>query len=402
MPAYAYTAITSSGAMRESTIEAASEMQAKDRIRAKGERLTRISEVSAAAVAAGKATGKKPSPDEVATTIRQVSILVRAGVPLVEGLQGLVEQAKSAMLRECLQTVTRDVSQGSALSEAFAQHPQVFPSLAVEMARVAEAGGNLAEAMSKLADHMEVGAEITRKVKSALAYPIVVMAISVVTVLVMVTFILPRFMKLFEQMDAKLPWTTQVLMISSHTLTGYWYLFVGGAVAAFYAFRNYARTPAGKRRIDGFVIKLPMVGDIVSKIVLSRALATMSTLLASGIPMVKALETSAAAANNEIVKEALLKARTDVAEGTATSQALRESDLFPPLVLQMVASGEKTGELPTMLEYVCALYGRETDAKVKSLTSVIEPVMIAVLGVIVGFIAVSVILPIYSLVGGVK
>ena len=282
--------------MRESTIEAPSEAQAKARLSARGERVTRISETTAEAVASTRApSGKRPSPDEVSTTMRQLSILVRAGVPLVEGLQGLVDQARSPMLKECLQRVTRDVSQGSALSESFAQHPQVFPTLAVEMARVAEAGGNLSEAMSKLADHMEVGAEITRKVKSALAYPIVVMIISLVTVLVMVTFILPRFMQLFAQMDAELPWTTKMLMDFSHMLTGYWYLFLGGTVAGFFAFKNYARTHAGKRRIDGFVLKLPVVGDIVSKIVLSRALTTMSTLLASGVPMVKALETSAAA-----------------------------------------------------------------------------------------------------------
>ena len=270
------------------------------------------------------------------------------------------------------------------------------------MAGVAEAGGNLAEAMSKLADHMETGAEITRKVKGALAYPVVVMCISVVTVLVMVTFILPRFTKLFHQMGAKLPWTTQMLISISHAMTSYWYLFIGGAVALFYLARKALSTEAGKRRFDLLTLKLPIIGDVVNKIVLSRVLACMSTLLGSGVPMLKALETAGAAANNEIVKAALLKASRDVAEGNATSQSLRAAGIFPPLVLQMVASGEKTGELPAMLEYVCTLYDRETEAKVKSLTSIIEPIMIVVLGVIVGFIAMSVIVPIYSLVGGVK
>jgi type IV pilus assembly protein PilC len=331
-----------------------------------------------------------------------MSILVRAGVPLVESLQGLAEQARSQVLRACLEQMTTDVSQGTALSDAFSRHPAVFPNLAVEMARVAEAGGSLAQAIERLADHMETGAEITRKVKSALAYPMVVMAISVVTVLVMVTFILPRFMKLFDQMGAKLPWTTKMLMGASHMLTGRWYLFAAGAAAAFYFGRRYARSPGGRAKIDRLMLNLPLVGDIVRKVVLSRVIATMATLLSSGVPMVKTLETSAAAADDEAVKEALLRARKDVAEGSATSQALRASRMFPPTVLQMVASGEKTGELPTMLNYVCLLYARETDAKVKSLTSVIEPVMIVVLGVIVGFIAMSVIVPIYSLVGGVK
>ena len=403
MPIYAYTAVTSSGAVAEHTLEAASEAHARSALRLKGERVVRIKETGGGQTAgAARAKGKKPSPDEVAGSIRQLSIIIRAGVPLVEGLQGLGEQSRSQMFQACMAQMGTDVSQGMSLSDAFSRHPAVFPTLAVEMARVAEAGGNLSEAMEKLADHMEAGAEIGRKVKSALAYPIVVLFISLATVLVMVTFILPRFMTLFDQMGAKLPWTTQMLMSFSHTITGRWYLFVAGTAASVYGMKKYARSPRGKRTIDGIFLRLPVVGDIVQKVVLSRVIATMATLLSSGVPMVKTLETSAAAANNEVVKEALLRARRDVAEGTATSQALKTSRVFPPMVLQMVASGEKTGELPAMLNYVCLLFGRETDAKVKSLTSVIEPVMIAVLGVIVGFIAMSVIVPIYSLVGGVK
>ena len=403
MPIYAYTAVTSSGTVRESTIEASSERQARAQLNARGERVTALRELPVDQRTRRAASqGKKPSADEVAGTVRQMSILIRAGVPLVESLQGLAEQAKSKTLQAALYEIAADVSHGSALSDCFAKHPMVFPNLAVEMARVAEAGGDLAETMGKLADHMETSAEIGRKIKSALAYPIVVMAISVVTVLVMVTFILPRFMKLFDQMGAKLPWTTKMLMGLSHAVTSQWYAFIGGAVLCFFLFKKYTRSANGRRKIDSILLKLPLVGDIVSKIVLSRVLATMATLLSSGVPMVKTLETSAAAANNEIVKEALLKAKKDVAEGNATSQSLKACEVFPPLVLQMVASGEKTGELPAMLEYVCILYGRETDAKVKSLTSVIEPVMIVVLGLIVGFIAMSVIVPIYSLVGGVK
>ncbi len=388
--------------MRESTIEAPNEAQARLRLQARGERVMGLKELTGETTGYSRPRGKRPQADEIAGTVRQLAILVRAGVPLVEGLKGLAEQVRSKTLAASLEHVTTAVSQGSTLSDAFAKHPHVFPTLAVEMARVAEAGGDLAEAMSKLADHMETGAEITRKVKGALAYPIVVVVISVATVLVMVTFILPRFMKLFDQMGAKLPWTTKMLMSVSHTITGHWYLFLAGTVAAFFAFRKFARTDSGRRKLDALVLKLPVVGDIVTKIVLSRVIATMATLLSSGVPMVKTLETSSAAANNEIVREALTGAKRAVAEGTATSQALKDCRVFPPLVLQMVASGEKTGELPSMLEYVCMLYGRETDAKVKSLTSIIEPVMIVVLGLIVGFIAMSVIVPIYSLVGGVK
>jgi type IV pilus assembly protein PilC len=403
MPVYVYRALNRLGATSDSRIEAQSEAHARSMLRLRGEHIVGIRELPSGQVQRGSSIrGKRPAADDVASALHQLSIMVRAGVPLVEGLSGLSEQTRSPVLAHALETMATDVSRGGALSESFAKHPSVFPTLAVEMAGVAEAGGNLAESLGKLADHMESGAEIMRKVKGALAYPIVVMCISVVTVLVLVTFILPRFMKLFKQMGAKVPWTTQMLIAMSHTVTSYWYVFVGAGIGVFYVTRRFVRTPSGKRRFDAVALRLPIVGDVVNKIVLSRVLACMSTLLGSGVPMLKTLETAGAAANNQIVKDALLKASREVAEGNATSQSLRSAGVFPPLVLQMVASGEKTGELPRMLAYVCTLYDRETEAKVKSLTSIIEPIMIVVLGVIVGFIAMSVIVPIYSLVGGVK
>lgn len=389
--------------MGTTRIEAPSEQHARSVLASRREHVVQIREVAEATQGARPGMrGGKVGADQVASAVRQLSIVVRAGVPLVECLEGLAEQATSPAMRECLNQIASEVSQGSNLSRAISMHPTVFPKLAVEMARVAEAGGNLADSMERLAEHMETGAEIGRKVKSALAYPIVVMAISLITVLVMVTFILPRFMGLFGQMKIELPWTTRVLMGFSHALTSYWYLFVGAAVAIGFAVRQYALSEGGRRRIDSTCLRLPLVGDIVYKIVLSRVVASMATLLQSGVPMVQTLETSASAANNEYVKQALLRASSEVAQGSATSQSLRATGVFPPLILQMVSSGEKTGELSSMLDYVCSLYVRETDAKVKSLTSVIEPIMIVVLGVVVGFIAMSVIVPIYSLVGGVK
>lgn len=403
MPVYAYRAVTPLGVMREDKIEATSEAHARSLLENKREYVVKMQELDdRTGGRAGAGLGKKPSADELGTTIRQISILLRAGIPLVEGLHSLAEQARLGVLRRCLESVANDVSQGASLSEAFVKHPDIFPQLAVDMAKIAEAGGDLAESMARLADHIESGAEIRRKVRSALAYPIVIVMISIATVILMVTFILPRFMQLFSRMGAKLPWTTKLLMSISHLLTSQWYFFVAGTLLAIWGARHFGSTPMGRQRIDAALLKLPLLGDVVSKIVLSRTMASMATLLGSGVPMVSTLETSASAANNVIVKEAILKAARAVAEGTTTSQALKATGVFPPLVLQMVASGEKTGELPAMLDYVGALYTRETDAKVKSLTSVIEPIMIVVLGAIVGFIAISVIVPIYSLVGGVK
>lgn len=404
MPVYAYKTITPSGKMNSGKMEADSQAQVRLSLKKSGGQVVQIKELQASSQPIrGKANGGKKVPvDEVASTIRQLSILVRAGVPLVEALQGLAEQTRSESLAECVREIGMHVSQGTALSVALSRYPSVFPALAVEMAKVAEAGGNLAEAMAKLADYMENGAEIVRRIKSALAYPTVIMVISIITIIVMSTFILPRFVTLFKQMGADLPWTTKMLMGLSHAMTTQWYLFIAGGGVLFYLLRRFVNTPAGRYHIDKALITMPLLGDIVKKIVLGRVISSMSTLLSSGVTMIQTLEISAAAANNEIVKNALLQARRDVAEGNAVSQSLKVSGIFPPLVLQMVSSGEKTGELPAMLNHVSAMYERETDAKIRSLTSIIEPIMIVVLGTIVGFIAISVIVPIYSLVGGVK
>ncbi len=395
--------VVSSGAMRTCRIEAGSEAEAKSLLQNKGEVVIHAREIPADKVERAMApAGKKANGDEVAISIRQLSILMRAGVPLVESLGSLAEQVKSLPLKESLERIAVLVSQGIGLSDAFARYPWVFPSLAVEMARVAEAGGNLAESMGKLALHMEKGAEIRRKVKAALAYPMVVVIISVVTVVALVTLILPRFMKMFSSMGAEIPWSTRMLMGLSGLVVGHWYIFLGATVALVLWFKRFLASPKGRATVDRLLLRLPIIGDVITKIVLSRVLASMSTLLSSGVPMVQTLEISASAADNQIVKASLLEAKQHLAEGEAVAQSLRSANVFPPLVIQMVASGEKTGELPQMLEHVCVLYDQETDAKVKSLTSIIEPILIVVLGLIVGFIAISVIVPVYSLVGGVK
>lgn len=401
MPSYICKTMTSAGTFEVCEIEAISEERARAELKNQGKVVLKIRE-SKVAQKKQSTSGRRPSLDEVASTMRQMAILIRAGVPLVESLSGLSEHARSQTLRDALSQLATAVSHGTALSDAFTMQRKIFPPIAAEMARIAEAGGNLYDAIARLAEHLERDAEIRRKIKSALAYPIVVLAISGITVIALVTFIMPRFMSLFDKIGAKVPLTTKVLMGISHFSLQYWYLFVVGIPLTAYVIGKFAQTPKAKRKIDSLVLRLPIFGDLISKIVLSRVLASIGTLVASGVPLVQALEASAQAANNEIVKDALSDVKSRVSEGKEISQAMSASNVFPPLVVQMVASGEKTGELPTMLAYICELYNQEADAKMRSLTSIMEPVLIVILGGIVGFIAISVILPIYSLVGGVK
>ncbi len=403
MPTFSYTAMRPDGALKESKIDAANADEARLQLKAAGERVMNVKELTSVQVTKQRVKrGKKIGGTELGGAVRQMSILVRAGVPIVEGMRGLAEQSNSLALSEAINDMAEEISHGASLSDAFAKHSNLFPPIAVEMARIAETGGNLAQSLEKLAEYIESAAEIMRKVRSALAYPAVILGISVVTVIVMVTFILPRFMNLFGRMGAEVPWTTSMLMQTGHAMKTYWYAFIGGGWAIGFAAKKWAASESGRSIIDSTLLKLPILGEVVLKVVMGRVVSSMATLLTSGIPMVKTLEISAAAANNLTVKNALLRASEEVSQGESTSNALKQTGAFPPLVQQMVASGEKTGELPTMLQYVSSLYGREVDAKLKALTSIIEPVMIVVLAVIVGFIAMSVIVPIYSLVGGVK
>ena len=402
MPFYSCRTIAPSGALRETKIEAESEALLRSIVQGRGEVVVRVREIGSPEAPRTAGRHGKPSPEDIASAFRQMGILVRAGIPVVEGLSGMAENAKSAALRTALDAVIRDVSQGAALSEAFARHPQVFPSLAADMTKVAEAGGDLAKSMSRLADHLEKTAETRRKITSALAYPIVVVSISLCAIIILVTFILPRFMQLFKSMGVEIPWTTKAIMMFGQLLTSRWYAVIAVTALVIYLARRYAKTSHGKRKLDMLILRVPIVGDVATKIIIGRAMAAISTLLASGVTMVQALETSASAADNVIVKEALLSAKARVAEGNSVSQSLKATGLFPSLVIQMVACGEKTGDLPALMDHVCAMYEQETDVKVKALTSVIEPILVVCLGVVVGFIAISVVLPIYSLVGGVK
>jgi type IV pilus assembly protein PilC len=340
--------------------------------------------------------------DDLAAISQQLAIMVRAGVPVTEALSSVMDQSRSRILRRVLADVLQNVMQGYSLSQAAARYPGVFPRLFVDMVRTGESSGDLAEVLDRLADYLDNSVDTARKVKSALMYPTVIVIISIATVVLLTTFVLPRFIKLFRSMEVAIPPTTKALLALSTFATHHWYLLAGGVAALAIAVKIGAASPNGRYLIDWATLRLPIMGDIARKIIIARLSMALGTLLNGGVPLKETLDTGAEVTGNAVFAEAVRSARDAVQSGVDMADAVRHTGQFPPLVIQMVAAGEKTGQLPEMLLQVATFYNRETEARVRGLTSILEPALIVFLGAFVGLIAISIISPIYSLVGGVK
>ena len=334
---------------------------------------------------------------------RQFATMIDAGLSVLKCLDILQRQTKDPVLRGALASVRHDVNGGSSLTEAMAKHPRVFSRLYVNMVRSAEAGGILDQVLDRLATFLEKEQEMKQKVRSAMMYPAVVFSVAMIVMGIMMWWVLPQFAKIFKEMGIqKLPLSTDLMLKFSSLTSHYWYfvlLFIAGAVAAFIL---YSRTETGALHIDEIKLRAPVMGDIILKVAISRFARTFGTLIASGVPVLRALEITTDTAGNLAVAQVIIRARNSVKEGEKISDPMHSSPLFPVMVTQMIAVGEETGRLDQMLIKISDFYETEVDATLKGLASLIEPIMIVGLGVMVGFIAISVITPIYSVVENIK
>jgi len=333
---------------------------------------------------------------------RQFATMIDAGLSVVKCLDILQQQCKDVKLKEVIGQVKHDVASGASLTDAIGKHPRVFSSLYVNMIRSAEAGGILDKVLDRLAGFLEKEQEVRSKVKSAMMYPAVVFVFAILMLMALVFFVLPKFKMIFESMNLTLPLSTRALLGLSGFMTHFWYIFLMLVVGLIVAYKVYARTDRGKYHIDLLKLKVPIMGDLVMKTAISRFARTFGTLIASGVPVLRALEIVAETAGNVVVSQTINQTRASVKEGEKISTPLMGSKIFPVMVVQMIGVGEETGRLDQMLTKVSDFYDQEVDATLKGLTSLIEPLMIVGLGAIVGFIAVSVISPIYQLVGSIE
>jgi len=342
--------------------------------------------------------GRGVSTKDLAVFTRQFATMINSGLPLVQCLDILGAQAEKEHHKKIIHTVMKDVESGSTLADALAKHREVYSDLYVNMVDAGEAGGVLDVILSRLATYLEKMDALKRKIRSAMMYPAVVFFVTIAATTFMLVFIIPTFAKLYADYGGQLPMPTRVVMGISNIVRNQWYLLAGGMFALFYGIGKYYKTKNGKKRIDKFLLSVPVLGPVLLKASVARFTRTLGTLVSSGVPILEGLEITARAAGNAVVKEAVMKTKSSISTGQTIAEPLRQSEVFPPMVVQMISVGEETGALDAMLSKVADFYDDEVDTAVESLTSVIEPIMIVVMGGVVGAMVVAMYLPIFKLV----
>lgn len=349
--------------------------------------------------------GKKVKSDDLVIFTRQLSAMVGAGVPLLRALGSLEQHAESPALKDVLVSIIHDVEGGAPLADALEKHPNVFSDVYVNMVRAGEAAGILDDILKRLALQQEKNATIRKKVKSAMTYPMVLIVITVVAFFGLMLFVIPQIGTILTDLggpDAELPLITQIMLGLSKFILSYWYIVIPAVVGLAIAGLRYIKTPVGKKQFHRLVLKVPAVNGVIRKVIVARFARTFSSLNGAGVSIIETLTVTSRALGNVVYEEALLAAVDDVKNGKQLSQILEGGELFPAIVAQMLAVGEETGQTDTVLLKVADFYEEEVDTAISSLSSIIEPVMIVLMGSAVGLIAASVMSPIASLSQNIK
>ncbi|HEX7485609.1 MAG TPA: type II secretion system F family protein [Vicinamibacterales bacterium] len=345
-----------------------------------------------------KAKGRRVNSKNLAVFTRQFSVMIDAGLPLVQCLDILGSQEEDKNFSRVIIDTRSDVEAGSTLADAMKKHPKVFDPLFTNMIAAGEAGGILDTILKRLAVYIEKNVKLKQQVKSAMIYPIAVLVIAAGVVAVILWKVIPTFAAMFAGLGAELPLPTRVVIWMSDTLVRFLPFIVVGIVAAVFAFRQYYGTNGGRHMIDRIVLRLPVLGMIMRKIAVARFCRTLSTLISSGVPILDGLEITAKTAGNAIVEDGIMTTRKSIERGETVSAPLKETGVFPAMVTQMIGVGEATGALDTMLAKIADFYEEEVDAAVAGLLTLMEPIMIAILGVIVGGIVIAMYMPIFGMI----
>ncbi|MCH7855502.1 MAG: type II secretion system F family protein [Gemmatimonadetes bacterium] len=332
---------------------------------------------------------------------RQFATMINSGLPLVQSLDILAEQTENASLAKVLREVLYDVESGHTLAAAIAKHPKVFTELFCNMVAAGEAGGILDTILLRLATFLEKNDALLRKIKGAMVYPSVIFTVAGMAIVILLIFVIPTFQTMFESAGIPLPLPTRIVIGMSAFLQAYWWACLGGIIGGAFALRATYATPGGELAIDRILLSLPIIGDLQRKAAVSRFTRTLGTLVSSGVSILEGLEITAKTAGNRVIHDAIMRSRTSIAGGETIAGPLKESGVFPPMVVQMINVGEQTGGLDTMLTKIADFYDDEVDAAVEVLLAAMEPIMIVVLGVVVGGMIVAMYLPIFDMINAV-
>jgi type IV pilus assembly protein PilC len=414
MPQFVYKGKTRAGRLVEGTMSSSSRSTARNSLLNRGIRPLQIVELSGAKGAKGNHTNKMfykdakgnlqiqifpdlPSPKELGLFTKQFSLMIENGVPLLQSLNLLKEQQKRKTFSEILDAVTIGIEKGSSLSEALGQYPSVFDSLYVAMIKTGEASGKLDVVLKQIVVYIDKSVRIKAQVRSAMVYPLLILVVAVLVVALLLLLVVPTFATQFSESGQPLPYLTQVVVSWSEFLQNQWWVIIA-AFGGAYSFFNYGRkVPHIRSQMDAYVLKLPLFGELLIKVGISRFCSTLSTMLSSGVSILEALAICATSAGNKTIENAVMRVRAQISKGESFHEPLMKTGLFPKMVCSMVAVGEGTGTLDATLYKISLIYDEEVENAVKTLTSMIEPIMIVVIGSLVGFIAIAMYLPIFEM-----
>jgi type IV pilus assembly protein PilC len=335
----------------------------------------------------------------IAIFTRQFSVMIDAGLPLVQCLEILASQQENKTFKRALIQIRQDVESGSNLADSMRKHPKIFNDLFTNMVAAGEAGGILDTILQRLSQYIEKSVKLNSQVKSAMIYPVAVISIACIVVAVILWKVIPVFAALFKGLGAELPMPTQIVIWLSNFIGDYWWLIGIVGAGTVYSLRRYHDTYKGKRVLDGIILKMPILGLLMRKIAVARFCRTLATLTSSGVPILDGLQITARTAGNSIIEDAIMATRKSVEEGKTISEPLADTDVFPSMVVQMIAVGEQTGALDTMLSKIADFYEDEVDTAVAGLMKLLEPVLIAFLGVAIGGIVIAMYMPMFTLIG---
>jgi type IV pilus assembly protein PilC len=397
MALFNYTARTMSGELKTSTLEAPTRDAAITQLRRQ-----RLAIVKIAEDPVQKAKRGKVKMRDIVIFTRQFATMISAGLPLVQALDILAKQTENKTLVSIVRQVLFDVESGNTVADALGKHPRAFSSLYVNMVAAGEAGGVLDTILNRLATFLEKTEALIRKVKGAMIYPSVILLVAIGAVIIMLLFVIPTFENMFASVNLTLPLPTRIVIGLSKLLQNFWWAMAGTVAVTVVALKRYYATPPGKLAIDKFMLRVPVIGDVLRKSAVSRFTRTLGTLISSGVSILEGLEITARTAGNRVVQDSIMESRTSIAGGETISAPLAKSGVFPPMVTSMIAVGESTGNLDEMLQKIADFYDDEVDVAVSGLLALLEPIMIVFLGVAVGGMIMAMYLPIFDMVNAVQ
>jgi type IV pilus assembly protein PilC len=400
VPVFAWEGRTRGGELRKGTMEAPSEDIASARLRADQISPTKVKKKSKGFEFS---LGSGVSEKDLVVFTRQFATMIDAGLPLVQCLEILSTQLDNKRFGKALTDVKTHVEGGATFSDALRRHPKIFDELYVNLVAAGEVGGILDTILNRLGTYIEKSQKLKRQVRGAMVYPSAILVVAIIVVSVLLIKVIPIFQNMFKEMKAgSLPAPTQVVINISHAFITYWYLFFGGIAAFLVGISLMRKTEKGADFFDAMLLRIPLLGPVLRKVVVARFTRTMGTLMSSGVPILDGLEIVAKTAGNRVVQKAIMYARQKISEGKDLAGPLSESNVFPPMVVQMIGVGEQTGAMDTMLQKIAEFYEEEVDVAVTAMTSMLEPIMMVFLGVVIGGLIIAMYLPIFELAGNIK